>query len=306
VRVLGLLLAGMALVTAQQAGEKPKSAMDKQTLADYVRHVVPYSPPVTVTVGEMKASEVPGFKEVMVRASLGNVSEEKLFYVSNDGLKILSATVYDVRQHPFKAELDKLKTDLQPSMGTAGAPVVIVLFSDFQCGYCREEAKMLREKLLKAYPTQVRLYFKDYPLTQIHAWAKPAAVAGRCVFQQKPVAFWDYHDWVFENQASITEANFKEKAGEFYKAKSLNAAAIEACVAGKAAEAEVEKSMAEARSLMVSSTPTMFLNGRRLAGSVQWEALRQLIDMELGYQAVHKNAGENCCQVSLSPAATQK
>ena len=43
---------------------------------------------------------------------------------------------------------------------------------------------MLRTNLLSAYPKQVRLYFKDMPLEQLHPWAKPAAMAGRCVFRQ--------------------------------------------------------------------------------------------------------------------------
>jgi protein-disulfide isomerase len=294
-----------ALLAIAQQGQKPKTAFDKQTMADYVRHLVPYMPQVTVTVEDPKPSGVPGFKEVTVRARLGEASEEKLFYVSNDGSKILLATVYDVNQHPFKAELDKLKTDFQPSFGTPGAPVVIVAFSDYECGYCREEAKMLREKLLKAYPTQVRLYFKDFPLTQIHPWAKPAAIAGRCVFKQKPAAFWDYHDWIFENQQAVSEKNVKDKIAEFVKAKELNEAALNACMAGKAAEAEVDRSMAEGRSLGVNSTPTLFINGRRLAGAVKWETLQQFIDIELGYQTIHKNAGEHCCQVTLSPPSQE-
>ena len=45
---------------------------------------------------------------------------------------------------PSRHDLDKLKTEFEPSLGTPGAPVVLVEFSDFQCPYCKEEAKMLR------------------------------------------------------------------------------------------------------------------------------------------------------------------
>ena len=61
------------------------------------------------------------------------------------------------------------------------------------------------------FPTQVRVYFKDFPLEPIHPWAKPAAIAGRCVFRQKPAAFWDFHDWIFEHQGEITVENLKDK-----------------------------------------------------------------------------------------------
>ena len=57
--------------------------------------------------------------------------------------------------------------------------MVLVLFSDFQCNFCGKEAQMLRENLLKTYPEQVRLYFKDFPLEKIHPWAKTASIAGR-------------------------------------------------------------------------------------------------------------------------------
>jgi len=301
-----LLFLSFGLLQAQTEAPKPKSAFDKQVMADYVRHLVPYGPQVTIVVADPKPSGVSGFKEVSIKASLGAVSEERQYMVSDDGQKILVATVYDVKSHPFKPELDKLKTDFQPSIGTPGASVVVVIFSDFECTYCREEAKMLREKLVQAYPTEVRLYFKDFPLSQIHPWARPAAIAGRCVFKQKPALFWDYHDYMFENQATVNEANLKEKIGEFAKSKALDMEALTACVAGKAAEAEVDKSITEARSLGISSTPTLFVNGRRIAGSIKWEGLQQLIDIELGYQRVNKNAGEQCCQVTLSTPFPQK
>ena len=111
---------------------------------------------------------------------------DEVFYLSADGTRLIRGAVYDIEVNPFAKDLAKIKTDLQPSMGTPGAPVVIVVYSDFQCAYCREAAKMLRENLLKSYPKEVRLYFKDFPLDQIHPWARPASIAGRCVFRQNP------------------------------------------------------------------------------------------------------------------------
>ena len=78
---------------------------------------------------------------------------------------------------------------------------------------------MLRENLLKTYPKEVRLYFKDFPIDQIHPWARPAAIAGRCVFRQNPQAFWDYHDWIFDKQAEITPENLRAKVMEWAAAK---------------------------------------------------------------------------------------
>ena len=120
---------------------------------------------------------------------MGAQAQDFQFLVSKDGSKILQGNVFDVNNNPFKHDLDKLKTEFEPSLGAPGADVVLVEFSDFQCPYCKEEATMIRQNLLKAYPQNVRLYFKTFPLESLHPWAKPAAIASHCVFRQQPTAF---------------------------------------------------------------------------------------------------------------------
>jgi protein-disulfide isomerase len=213
-------------------------------------------------------------------------------------------TVFDIAQNPFKAELDKLKTEFQPSFGSPGAPVVLVVFSDFQCPYCKDEAKMLRANLPSSYPKQVRVYFKDFPLEQIHPWAKPAALAGRCVFRQNPAAFWDYHDWIYEHQTEMTAENLRAKVLDWAKGKEIDPLQLGRCIDIKATEEEVNKSVAEAKALRVMATPTLFVNGRRLSSQVAWPDLRQIIDYEIEYQKTAKNAGEDCaCEVKLPAPA---
>jgi protein-disulfide isomerase len=286
-------------------GEPKKTAFDKATLEAYIRHLFVWGPQIKVEIGDPSPAPMAGFSQVKVHASAGNASQDEIFYVSKDGQKILRGQVFDVAQNPFKAELEKIKTEFQPSFGTPGAPVVLVIFSDFQCNFCKEEAKMLRENLLAAFPKQVRVYFKDFPLEQIHPWAKPAAIAGRCVFRQNAPAFWEYHDWVFEKQAEITPENLKDKTLEFAKGKQIDALQLARCMEARATEAEVDKNAAEARALNVNSTPTVFINGRRVAGRTDWNTLRQIIDFEIEYQKTAKNAGEDCaCEVKLpSPLA---
>ena len=279
------------------------SALDKATLEQYVRHMFVWGPQIQVQIADPKPSaSLPGFRDVTVTASAGQASQAVTFYVTPDGRRFIQGNVFDVTQSPFEADLNKIRTDLEPSFGTPGAPVVLAVFSDFQCGFCKEEAKLLRETLAKEYPTQVRVYFKDFPLEQIHPWAKPAAIAGRCVFRQKPAAFWDYHDWVFATQAEITPENLRAKIDEFAKSKALEPIQLGTCIDNKATEAEVNRSMAEARALNVNSTPTMFINGRRVVGQVAWQQLKQIIDHEIEYAKTH-GGGEKCCEVKLpSPA----
>ena len=299
-KALAAVAAGACLAAAQAPSAAKKSALDKATLEAYVRHMYVWGPQITVKIADPKPAPMAGFFEVAVTASAGAASQTETFYVSKDGQKILRAQVFDVADNPFRGELNKLKTELSPSMGTPGAPAVIVVFSDFQCAFCKDEAKTLRDNLLKAFPTQVRLYFKDYPLTQIHPWAKPAAIAGRCIFRENPGAFWDYHDWIFDKQGEITAENLKEKVQQFAGGKGLDVQQLTACIDKRLAEAEVDGSTAQGRELNVNSTPTMFLNGRRLVGKISWEQLKQIIDFEIEYQKTAKNAGEDCgCEVKL-------
>ncbi len=279
-----------------------KSALDKSTLEAYMRHAAGWFPPVKVEVGDPRpAGSLPGFLEIKVRASYQDASQEETVLVSKDGRKILrSPVIYDVDQNPFKPELDKLKTQLQPSMGTPGATVVLVVFTDFQCPFCKEEAKMLRQELLKAYPKQVRLYFKDLPLEQLHPWAKMAAIAGRCIFRQDAAAFWEYHDWIYDNQEKLTPETLKSQVLAWAQKKEIDTLQLSRCLDTRATEAEVDKSVAEARALNVRSTPTIFINGRPVVGQLAWPQFKQIIDYEIEYQKTAKNAGEDCgCEVAL-------
>jgi protein-disulfide isomerase len=156
------------------AKASPKTAFDKATLEAYVRHLYAWGKEVKVEIGAARPSAVEGLSEVPVRASAEGASVEQVFLVSKDGKKIIQGTVYDVTDNPFRADLNKLTGLSGASLGTPGAPVVLVLFTDYQCPYCRVEAQMLRKNLLATYPNEVRLYLQEFP-----ARADPPGVQAR-------------------------------------------------------------------------------------------------------------------------------
>ncbi len=283
-----------------------KSGLDKATLETYFRHLEAWGPQIGIQIGDPKPSSLPGFLEVNVHAFVGNESQDEVVYVSKDGQTIVRGRmmVYNVLQNPFKADLEKLKTDATPSFGTPGAPVTVVVFSDFQCPYCKEEAKVLRDNIVKTFPTQVQVYFKDLPLND-HNWAKPAAIAGRCLFRQNPTAFWAYHDWIFEHQNEMNPGNLKSKIMEFAKTKDkeIDGLQLDRCIDGKATEAEVNQSMAEAAALKVTSTPSLFVNGRLRPGALPWPLLQRVLEYEVEYQKTH-GSNESCCEVKPSKLST--
>ncbi len=298
---IALLLA--VATPAQNPPTTPKkSAFDKPTLEAYVRHLWALNANLNVQVSDPKPSEVPGFQEVVVRISQGVAGQNVTLLISKDGSKIVQGTFFDVANNPFKPDLDKLKTQFQPSMGTPGAPVVLVVFSDFECPHCKVEGTMLRQNLLIGYPKEVRLYFKDFPLVELHPWAKRAAMAGRCVFRQDATSFWEYHDFIFSQQEQITPENLKEKVMGWAKdRKDLDAVQLGQCMDTKATEEEVNKEIAEGKALELTGTPTLFVNGRRLSNGIDWANLKAIIDNEIEYQKTAKNAGEDCgCELNLT------
>lgn len=277
---------------------------DKPKLEAYVRHLFVLGPQYKLDIADPKPNAtLPGFSDVQVKITFGDRSVENLFYVSANGQKIVQGTVYDIAKNPFADLNAKLKTEGEPSLGTPGAPVALILFSDFQCPYCKEEAKVLRQNLLKEYPTQVRLYFKDNPLDPIHPWARPASLAGRCVMRQNAPAFWDFHDWIFEKQAEITPANLRDKTIEWVASKpdlQLNKEQFTTCYDTKSTAMDIERSSENARELGITQTPVLFINGRRLNGGADWNTLKTIIDFELDYQKTAKNAGDTaCCTIEL-------
>ena len=300
-----MFLACFAALVFAAAGQAQspakKSALDKAVLEAYVRHLYVLDPTIMVQISDAKPSELAGFVEETVHAARGPQSQDFKFLISKDGSKILQATVFDVNSNPFKADLDKLKTQGAPSIGTPGAPVVLVEFSDFQCPYCKAEAQEIRKNLLTTYPTQVRLYFKTFPLESMHPWAKAAAIASKCVAKQNPDAFWTYHDWIFEHQAEITPETLKDKVlGWANDAKGIDSLQLGRCMDTKATEAEVAADQAEGAKLEVGGTPTLFINGRRIAQSIDWNNLKNVIDYEIGYQKVAHDAGDDCgCSLDL-------
>jgi protein-disulfide isomerase len=255
---------------------------------------------VQIKIDDPKPSPVPNLEQVDVHFIYGARTQDETFYVTKDGHRIIRGYIYDLAQNPFKEDLDKLKTSLSPSFGAAGAPVVLVLFSDFECPNCKEEAKTLRQNLPVAFPKDVRVYFKDFPIEQIHPWAKPAAMAGQCVFRENPAAFWQFQDWIYEHQSEITPDNLKAKVLEFAQTvKDLDGMQLGRCIDSKATQADVDASIAQGKSLKIDATPTMFLNGRRLIGNYPWQNLQQIINGELNYQKTAKNAGEKCCELKI-------
>lgn len=161
-----------------------------------------------------------------------------------------------------------------PSLGPATAPVTVVEFSDFQCPFCLRVAPTLK-RVHEAYGDKVRIVWKDFPLTAIHPQAFKAAEAGQCAREQGK--FWEYHDRLFANQQALQPEFLKKYAVEL----GLDAAKFNTCLDTAKYAERVQEQMGVGSSLGVSSTPSVFINGRLVSGAHPFETFTGIIDEEL-------------------------
>ena len=292
-------LAGLALAAAL-AAQSSAPALNTVALEAYVRHLLMWPAGVEVTIGAPKPSPLPGFYRVNVQGSLGGRSKVQTFYVSADSQTVIRGDVFDVKKNPFQDQIDLMKTDDRPFLGTPGAPVTVVEFGDFQCPYCKQESGVIRTELLQAFPQDVQLYFMDYPIDGIHPFARGAAILGRCIYTQNNASFWAYHDWIFEHQAEITPENLREKVLAYAAGdKNLNGEKLAACAVSPEPRADVDRSVAMGDALNIDATPTLFINGRRMVGTVPLEDLKLVVGAEIAYAKTLKKDAD-CCSVQLS------
>ena len=143
-----------------------------------------------------------------------------------------------------------------PSKGPSNAKVTIIEFADYQCPHCKQAAASLK-RISQNYGADVRVVFLDFPINR-SGISRVVAEGGACADKQG--SFWAYHDLAFENQGTLSN----ESANQFASELGLDTEAFRACLQSAFARERIANSEAEARRLGVSSTPTLFLNGRRL------------------------------------------
>ncbi|MBV8070415.1 MAG: thioredoxin domain-containing protein [Acidobacteriaceae bacterium] len=158
--------------------------------------------------------------------------------------------------------------------GDPNAVVTIVEFADFQCPYCKQTETTLND-LLRKYPGQIKLAFRDFPLGSIHPYAEKAAEAARCAGKQGK--YWEFHDALFANQPKLDEPGLKAIA----QTLSLDENSFQACLASGEYKAQVSRDQEDGKRAGISSTPGFFINGIAVTGAQPETAFAKIIDDEL-------------------------
>jgi protein-disulfide isomerase len=290
--VVAMITAGLLAFStqAQQPGPansgSSRGASAQQTqiqknVEAYLRHLYAFGPEVALTVSVPKESDIPGLLETNVDLNQGQNTERAKLYVSKDGRYLIRGEVSDLTKDPLAENRAMIQTKDAPATGDPKAPLTLVEFSDFQCPVCRSLHDVLRG-MLRSYP-QVRVIFKDFPIEVLHPWARTAALAGRCAYQQDPNAFWKMYDSIYDNQELISPENAWMKMSEYASQAGLNKDDFRACMASPEAAAAVDASRKNGQELAVTSTPTVFVNGRRIVG-----ADARILELYIQYELAQK------------------
>jgi predicted DsbA family dithiol-disulfide isomerase len=185
-------------------------------------------------------------------------------------------------KHGIRSLLDRYRVSVAaigPARGQSTAPVTIIEFGDFQCPYCKVSEASLRT-LMERYPRDVRIVFRNLPLTQLHPDAKIAAEAAVCADRQGK--FWEMHDAMYDDQNGLNMEALKSTATHL----GLNPDRFSACIADGSAGQALDLDAKAARDLGLTGTPYFFINGRPLDGDVPIEKFESIIQDEL-HRAPH-------------------
>jgi len=128
---------------------------------------------------------------------------------------------------------------------------------------------------MAAYPGQIRLVYRNLPLTSIHPQAMSAAIASMCAEDQG--AYWPYHDKLFEHQDQLGAKLYTQIAEEL----DLDVASFETCMDSGKFDDFIQQDMDFSLNLGVRSTPTFFINGLAVVGAQPLNVFTQIIDQEL-------------------------
>ncbi|MFN6536691.1 MAG: DsbA family protein [Nostoc sp. EkiNYC01] len=170
--------------------------------------------------------------------------------------------------------LQDLKTNPQtviaesPTTGSTNSKTLLVEFSDFECPYCAEAHKTLKQLLAK-YPDKVKLVYKNLPLTSIHSQALPAATAAWAAYQQGK--FWEYHDALFTNQKKLGEALYLDIA------KNLNLDLVKFKRDRNLATPAITKDVQLAEKLAVAGTPFFVISSPTISRVVQLSDIENIL-----------------------------
>ena len=245
----------------KSAAAKSSSLPSEATVDSFLHQQFGYEADLTWKISSIKPSTVAGLVEVTV--VLANQQGQQLtrFFVAPDGKQALVGEIIPFGPKPFDPAKHLLEKGINgPERGLKDAPVTIVEFGDLQCPACKAAQPTI--EALAALPN-VRFVFQNFPL-EMHNWAAKGAAYADCIGRASNDAFWKFVAKTYETQSDVTAENADEKLTAIADGVGVKGSEIAACAVQVETKARIDTSLALGKSVDVSGTPTLFINGRKI------------------------------------------
>jgi protein-disulfide isomerase len=280
--LLACSLAAAQTSTTAKPADKPASAAaslpSEATVDSFMQQTFGYQSQVSWKISSIKPAPVPGLAQVDVVIASPQGQQSSRFYVTADGEHAVIGEIIPFGAKPFDPAKKALEKGMSgPSRGPKDATVTIVEFGDLQCPACKA-AQPAIEALIAAEPT-ARFVFQNFPL-EMHNWAAKGAAYADCVGHASNAAFWKFVAKTYETQADITAENADEKLTALAEGAGVKGADVAACASTPVTRAHVDASLALGKTVNVTGTPTLFINGRSIGNvsNVPADTLKGLVD----------------------------
>lgn len=283
-----LILASLNLA-AQTSSSQPAAAPGavkaslptEATVNEFLKRMFGWNQNLTWKIAEIKPSEAPTVAQVTVVFNTPEGPAVQRIYVTPDQQFAFSGDLVPFGADPFAPTRDILKQANGPERGPQDAAVTIVEFGDLQCPACKKAQENVN-KLMSEEP-KAKLIFQNFPLEQIHKWSMLAAKYVDCLNRQNNDLAVKFIATTYDHQSEVTDQNAEQMLKSYVKLAGGDPDAVSACAAKPETEKRVRDSIALGDKLGVSSTPTFFINGRKVATfmSTPYEAIKAMVDYDV-------------------------
>ncbi|HSH18540.1 MAG TPA: thioredoxin domain-containing protein [Candidatus Saccharimonadales bacterium] len=177
--------------------------------------------------------------------------------------------------------------------GQGASGVTLTEYGDFQCPACGQYYPLVKQ-LYQKYQGDIKLQFRNFPLFQIHPNAIAASRAAEAADLQGK--FWEMHDMLYENQQSWSPSQNPQSSFEQYARElGLNVEKFKTDYKSNQVNDRVQADLREGQRLDVSSTPTFFIDGKKISNPTSLEDFSKVIE-----NAIKQKTGKK-----PSPAASE-
>ncbi len=248
-----ILLYGVVAIICMTAG--PAGAATDEQIMDTLKRLLKQHPEIVMEVLQSQPEQI-----YDIAAKGASIAQEKAW------VKQIKKSI----KEPLQPDLSGGRA----ALGKPEAPYKIVIYTDFSCGACGANERMIPD-LMKKRPGQIMAVLKHYPSDD---FSRKAALYFEAIARQDQEKAWEFQAQVFKNRQQLGEkgiAGLEEMAGDM----DLDQQRLAADLADPALEKRIKDDEAEAIKFRLGSTPSYLINGVPVIGAAPVNVMEKVMDI---------------------------